>query len=292
MTAMLHMLVLEIADELHAEADTGAANDDSGPALVSDLSAAGLLDIPELIALLLRRAEQEQIAGSARSRSGRRDGKLLQTLVSDENASVSAAAMALILARGRRQDRFARVRLEFDDVPASAVAELVFAVAAGVARSGEPDLREAFADAARQLLRRHDPKRSLDAVAHALALALHESGRLDDAWLHAAAEDGEAALLAYALAVRSATPVEWALDAFHGGSAGAMMLLFRLAEVSRDCTAALLAGLGAAIGVSDPAAAIARFDAIGPDELREARARMQVPAPFAAALAALERAHG
>jgi len=40
-----------------------------------------------------------------------RDGRLLQTLVSDENASISAAAMALILARGRRPPELQRLRL-------------------------------------------------------------------------------------------------------------------------------------------------------------------------------------
>ena len=60
------------------------------------------------VRLLLRRADEEQITAAVKARSGRRDGRLLQTLVSDDNASISAAAMSLILARGRRRDHEAR----------------------------------------------------------------------------------------------------------------------------------------------------------------------------------------
>ena len=77
MTAMLHGLILDIADELRAAlpATSAVANDDDNSELVTELSAAGLLDDPQLIELLLRRAGVEQIASAVKARNGRREGR-------------------------------------------------------------------------------------------------------------------------------------------------------------------------------------------------------------------------
>src|SRR5688500_14840875 len=63
MTAMLHALVADVADELRAmlPAESAAANDDDNADLVAELSACGLLDQPQLVELLLARADEEQI---------------------------------------------------------------------------------------------------------------------------------------------------------------------------------------------------------------------------------------
>ena len=77
MTAMLHSLVGDIADELRAAlpSSMAAANDDRNLALVATLSSARLLDRPALVRLLLRRADEERIATAANARSGvARDG--------------------------------------------------------------------------------------------------------------------------------------------------------------------------------------------------------------------------
>src|SRR5947208_4546411 len=108
MTAMLHCLVGDIADELRAALPNIAtpANDEGNLALIDLLSGAGLLDRAGLVRLLLRRADEERIATAARSRSGRREERVVQGLVSHSDGAVAAAAMALIIARGRRRDRF------------------------------------------------------------------------------------------------------------------------------------------------------------------------------------------
>ena len=74
MTAMLHCLVGDIADALRAALPSGkvAANDEGDSALIATLTAAGLLDEPGVMALLLRRADEERISTAARARSGRR----------------------------------------------------------------------------------------------------------------------------------------------------------------------------------------------------------------------------
>jgi len=119
MTAMLHCLVGDIADELRAALPSGvaAANDDRNLALVDALAAARLLDRGVLVRMLLRRADEERITTAAKARSGRRDARVLQGLVSHESGAISAAAMSLILGRGRRRDRFGQCLLQFDDLP-------------------------------------------------------------------------------------------------------------------------------------------------------------------------------
>src|SRR5688500_11547595 len=95
MTAMLHAIVSDIADELRLPlpANSAVGDDEDNSELVAELAAAGVLDQPQLVELLLRRADEEQMTIAVKARSGRREGRLLQTLVSDENASISAAAM-------------------------------------------------------------------------------------------------------------------------------------------------------------------------------------------------------
>ena len=63
----------DIADELRVAlpANSAAADDEDNSELVAELSAAGLLDQPQLIELLLRRADEEQISVAVKTRSGR-----------------------------------------------------------------------------------------------------------------------------------------------------------------------------------------------------------------------------
>src|SRR3954451_8034053 len=63
MTAMLHCLIGDVADDLRAILPAGwaAANDESNAALIDRLMVAELLDEPELMLLLLRRAEEERV---------------------------------------------------------------------------------------------------------------------------------------------------------------------------------------------------------------------------------------
>src|SRR6476646_11300315 len=74
MTAMLHCLIGDIADELMAAIPSGnaAANDGANLNLIETLSGARLLDRAALVRLLLRRADEERIATAAKAGSGRR----------------------------------------------------------------------------------------------------------------------------------------------------------------------------------------------------------------------------
>src|SRR5437763_16311398 len=64
MSAMLHCLVSDVADAVRAALPNGriAANDEGDTALVDVLTASGLIDESGLMALLLRRPDEERIA--------------------------------------------------------------------------------------------------------------------------------------------------------------------------------------------------------------------------------------
>src|SRR4051812_18346866 len=162
MTAMLHCLIGDIADEVRAALPSGAvaANDEGNLGLIEALSAARLLNREVLVRMLLRRADEERIATAAKARSGRREARVLQGLVSHDSGAISGAAMSLILARGRRRDRFGQCLLHFDDLPPHEARELAQIVAAALRselqglHAGDRD--HLLAAAVDQLLARYD----------------------------------------------------------------------------------------------------------------------------------------
>jgi hypothetical protein len=293
MTAMLADLIGGIADEIRAALPAGlaAANDEDSQFLLRELSAAGLLDRVDLIALLLRRADEERIATAVRARSGP-GGAFLQALIADEDEFVSAAAMALILARGRRRDRLGQPRIEFEDLRSSTARMLAHSVAAvlrrharGAAAPDDADLR--YASAASELIERRDESKAIDRVTMDLVRALNGAGKLDERLLEAAAEEGDIGFLAHALAERAGLDPATAWDHLVDGDQGRLVLLLRIAESSRQFAASLLALLGDLVGIDDLGQAIGRFDATNEAEVRSARTALELDPAYRTALAAL-----
>ena len=298
MTAMLHCLVGDIAAEMRASLPAGwtGANDDDA-ALVEALTRAGLLDDADLMALLLRRADEERIGIAARARSGRRDPRVLQGLVSHESGPVSAAAMALILARGRRRDRFGQCLLGFDDLPQATADRLVHAVAGAL----RPDIAAGHGPAAAdselsvsagRLLARHDPSRSVEALTAALVGLLDGSGALTDELLLASAHEGEVGFLAEVIGRRGGMRGSIAFDELLSGKPRRVMALLRVAGFSRDLGAGLLAGIGDLLGIADPGAAIGVFDTMSPDEIQAAAIWLTASPAYRAALHAIGSRNG
>lgn len=299
MSSLLHGLVSDVADEIRAALAPGlaAANDDDNAEIVAELSRAGLLDRAELIALLLRCADEERIATAMKARSDGRHSRFLQALVGDEDASVSAAAMAVILARGRRRDRFGQPCIEFDDIPGPTAVALVQTVAAAIRRRLAGSLSGEVADAqlanaAAALLQRHDESRRIDRIVAALVESLDSVGRLGEATLEAAAEEGDVAFLAESLALRAEIPVDSAWEYLLAGHGGRAMVLLRMAGLSRDFAARLLAGAGELLGIADLVEEITRFDTIGEADTAAARAWLRLDPDYRDALVALEQGHG
>lgn len=293
MTAMLHCLVGDIVGEVRAALPAGwaGANDDE-PAIVDMLTRAGLLDDSSLMTLLLRRADEERIGSAARARTGRREARAVQGLVSHHNGAVSAAAMALILARGRRRDRFGQCLIGFDDLPRDAAERLVNSIAAALrpdvaAAGGAAGADTELSASASRLLDSHEPARSIDELTAVLVAILDDSGGLSDELLLACAQEGEVGFLAGVLGRGAGIAASVALDELLSGEPGHLMALLRLAGFSRELSAGLLASLGDLLGIDDPGAAIGTFDRMSADEVKAAAGWLSAPPGYRAALQAL-----
>lgn len=294
MTAMLHCLVGDVADALRACLPGGrfAANDGDNVALIEALSASGLLDEPGLMAMLLRRADEERIATAATARTGRREARVLQGLVSHSNGAVSAAAMALILARGRRRDRFGQCLVAFDDLSPASAEALATMIAAALRASFGAALDKDLTAAMRHILAERDPSRGIDALTAALVQLLDEDAGLTDDLVLGAAHEGEVAFLAHVLARRAGIPWETAIEQLLSNSPDRLMILFRVAGISRSLSAGLIAGVGDLLGVDDAARAIGIFDAMTEEQVDEARMWLATTPAYRAALNALEDERG
>lgn len=287
MTAMLHGLIERIAIELRARLSPEAASAcaASPSELIADLTRAGLLQDEALIALLLRRADVQRMAGG-----GRGGRTTLQRWTTDDDAGMAAAAMALVTARGRGRDRFGRALIDPSDLPAPLAQGLVIAVAAALGlRCTQPIDPQVVAAAADLLAGRPESAR-VEMLEQAMAEALSDQGRRTPGLLVALAEEGEGPLLAAILAVQAAIPADEGWSALLGG-ADRVALLLRLAAVPRGEVAALLAAAGPALGLGDPLRAIETFDSLEDEAVDAARAELQLPGTYRRARRIIRR-HG
>ncbi len=298
MSAMLHCLIGEIADAVRAALPSGwsAANDESNLELVELLIHCRLLDEPALMTLLVRRADEERIAAAARARSGRRDARTIQGLVSNDIGAVSATAMALILARGRRRDRFGQCLLLFDDLPLSLAAMLVQIVCAGLrtrlaGAHGAGKADATFSSAARTVLEAHDPSKSIESATAALIAALDEAPALEPLIL-AAAHEGELGFVAQAAAGRAGLNGTTAIDELLSGDETRVMALLRMAGLPRAVAAGILAAIGDLLGIEDAGRAISLFDQMSEGEVAEARAWLAASPGYRAAVSTLDATRG
>jgi hypothetical protein len=290
MAGMLHDLVDTVAAEVRAAlpASGNGVSDPDAPA--TRLSASGLLDREELVSLLLRRADEHRIASAFAGRSGPRKLPLLPRLVGDADAGVAAAAMALVVARGRRRDAFGQPRIELNDIGAGEARSLALAVAAVLAEMGVGD-RGSLAEAAEAIATGHAPGDSLDSAVAGLVDALQATGRNDDAAAESAAEDGEASLLAGLLAHRAAISPDTAWGYLVGGHEGGLALLGRMAGLGRPAAARIIAEYATLSGASVEEE-IGRFDSLTEGEVQSALDWWRLPPDFRAACSATGGAIG
>lgn len=299
MAAMLDCLVCEVAEELRASLPSGwaAANDGSNDKLIARLKAAQLLDIEPLIAIMLRRAEEECALAAAKGRPNRRDAKLLNSLVSHDNGPVAAAAMSLVLARGKRRDSLGKCLVTTDDLDAQTLDMLAQRVAAVLrsefaAAHGSALSDEALGKAVDGLLRRHNPDASTESLTREVVALLDGAGRLDDSLLIRAAAEGELVMLAHGLARRAGVDPVLALDTLTSGRSDHVMALLRMGGASRELAASLIAGSGDILDFEDSGQAIESFDQLSANDVEAARAWMRSSAGYRAALAKLGQSDG
>jgi hypothetical protein len=288
MTAMLHDLVGGLIGEILAALPAFSGPAPDATAIASRLHSAGLLDRPGLVALLLRRADEHRIASAFAGRSGPRRLPLLPTLVGDSEKEVAAAAMALVVARGRRRDAFGQPRIELTDLSADDAAALVHAIASAMPFEGDT----ALANAAEAVLSRHDSRDSMDGAVAALVEALGKAGRANDSLAESAAEEGEVAILACLLGRQAAIDPLLAWDFLVNDGNGRLAMLARMAGLGRQATARLLAELGTLTGAAAVEEEISHYDALGDDAVQAALAWWRLPDAFRRARATIGSSHG
>ena len=285
MTAMLHDLVDSVAGEVLAAMPANGHRAPDAAGLALRLSASGLLDRQELVSLLLGRADEHRIASAFAGRAGPRKLPLLPRLVGDKDAGVAAAAMALVVARGRRRDAFGQPRIELNDLPRGEANSLTFSVAAALADAGIAE-RADLAVAATTIASGERDAEGLDAAVGSLVEALDHAGRNDDAMLEAAAEDGEAALLAGLLGRRAGILDETAWGYLIGGQDGGLALLGRMAGLGRPTAARLIAEYATLSGASVEEE-IGRFDSLSKANVKAALDWWRLPPDFRSASTAM-----
>jgi hypothetical protein len=279
--SLLDDLIGWIADQVRSAIPQqyAPANDADGHALREILCSAGLLQRRDLMAVLLRSADEERIASAMRVRFPS-SPKLLQRLISSPDADVSAAAMELILARGRRRNRYGQPRLDFDDLPERVAGGLVHAVAAALrsraVASPDRDADRELSKAADALLRARDPDKAIDGLSRRFVETLAKAGLLDEAVLDAAMREGDIRMVAHGLAFQASIEVASAWELMTDGAHDGAPLLLRMAGASRTFAAQFIAAIGDQLGIADPAHAIRAFDSLEADRIVATAAWMQL----------------
>ena len=282
MTAMLADLVAVAADEIRAAASIAPTPREANGELYDQLRSAGQLDIPEVIAVLLRHAEEERMASALRSAGNPAKSRFLPALAADEESTVAAGAMALVLGRSRRHDRYGNARVQLDDIPAEAAFRFAYSVAAAVALQGGSD--RLAGEGAAAVLAQHDESKRIESLTFGLVHALDTAGRLSETLLLAAAADGEVAILVEGLARRAG--IDFASAWTHLRGAGRFALLLRMAGASRHFAAELAACFGDFLA-GGPAAEIEQFDSIDDAQVDRTRKWLRLDPHYRAALTAL-----
>jgi hypothetical protein len=205
--------------------------------------------------------------------------------------------MALILARGRRRDRFSQCLLHFDDLPPAEAVAIVHVVGAGLRRDlvaghGPAKADRLLADASEQVLVRHDPGSGIEALADNLLRFLEEEGGLTDDLIAAAAMEGEMTFVGQALARRARLRGDVALDELLSGSDERVMGLMRMARVRREAAAGMLAGVGDLLGIADAGRAIICFDRLEETQVEDARNWLTTDPAYRRAVAELGTDNG
>ena len=289
MTAMLRDLIATLASSIRAAIGSHAPDPDA--ARIADLlTHAGLLDRTQLIRLMLRRADEQRILSAFAGHAGPRRLPLLPKLVGDSDPAIAAAAMALVVARGRRRDGFGQPRVDLSDLDRRDARAMAHAVAAALSPGASSDGH--YAAAASQTLDSINPSESLDRAVGALIDTLDSADRADESLVEAASGEGEVALVAQLIARRTGInqPAVW--DHLVNAGEGGLALIARMAGFGRRAAARLIADLGSTSGAGSVEDEIGRYDTLGADEVSAALTHWQLPRDFRVARNAIGGRNG
>lgn len=252
--ALLSRLIRTIEDALRSDLLDRLARYDALHAAFSSahvpiaqplLERAQVLRDPELSTVLVRRVEEHRFWKGQHYLTEAPD-RLLVELITDADAELSAEAMAVLVARSRRFDRFGEPVLARTDLPAELQHKLVWMVAAAlrqymVLHHAVPS-REAdavIADAAQQQLAGYDEGSSLEAASMRLVRRMAELGRLEDPVLVRMLEEGLLPMFIAAIGARVALNYESSWEVLSDPRGLGPAILLRAASFGRNHAAAI-----------------------------------------------------
>lgn len=252
----------------------------------------------ELVAVLLRRADEHRLAtGLRRSGEGRDEGSgLIDRLLAHEDAGIAGGAMALLIAESRRHDRFGEPVLARTDLPAELQHHMVWWIAAAlrdymVERHliGPQAADRPLVTVATAMLAAYDESETLEGRAFDLAGRLRSAGELDDALLADAADEGRLTLLSAAVALRAGIDDASAWDILADTGSSRLAVLLRAIGCSRDMAGAIMLRLTIADNRSEAelADSLDAFDVLPPEQAREALRPWRLDGNYRRAIAAL-----
>ena len=200
------------------------------------LEGSAALRDPELNALLLRRTEEHRLFRAAPDRTER-----LQALIADPDPLIAADAMAVLVARSRRLDRFSEPVLARTELPAELQHRLVWTVAAALrtymvdAHGTDPAAADrALSDAAAALLAGYDEGDALEARCSRLARRLHGAGRLDGASIAGFLREGTLPLFLAGLSAATGIAGDAVWDVLAGPAEDGPVFLLAAAGLDRQ----------------------------------------------------------
>jgi uncharacterized protein (DUF2336 family) len=288
--ALVHRF--EAQESLHAA--LGSANVAIALPLIER---SGVLRDGELGTVLVRRVEEHRYW---KENAPLAADDLLAELVRDEDESIAAEAMSLLLARSRRFDRFQEPLIGQTDLAAELQHRLVWITAAALRHymveqhqvsSGAADA--AISAAAGEMIAGYDEGRTLEANSMRLCRALFAAGRLEGSDLARMLEEGLLPLFVAGTAVRCALDYPAAWEVFSDPQGRGPALLLRAGGVARPDASAILLTLNSRgrlfSGVEGDAAAgqLDLFDATTEGAALEVLRPWQVDPGYRAAIARL-----
>lgn len=279
--ALLDRLVRTIEDELRAtlavqysaEVSLGAALGSAHVEIAGPIiGSASALDDPELVSLLLRRAEEHRLFLAAGT-----GNKRLQALIADSDAEIAEGAMALLVARSRRLDRFQEPVLARTELPAELQHRLVWMVAAALrsymveAHGADPAAADhALGQAASGLINAYDEGDSLEARCGRLARKLYAAGRLDGSVIADFIGEGTLTLFLASLSVATNVAYSAVWDVLSDAGGRGPVFLFKAAGLDRQQASRILLVLAPQPDDDLLIEQMDLFDALRPEEARHA----------------------
>jgi uncharacterized protein (DUF2336 family) len=279
--ALLDRLIRTVEDEVRTELATRfTAQEALHAALASAhveiaaprLQSSRLLRNGDLVGLLLRRVEEHRLFLAARQPAAQ-----LFALVADRDPQVATDAMAVLVARNRRLDRFQDPALARTELPAELQHELVWTVAAalrtyliethGVDAAAADHLLGA---AARRSMAVHDEGDGLEARCARLARRLHGTDRLDSETIVAFLAEGTLPLFLAGLSAAAGISASAAWDILADPIGRGPVFLLGAAGLDRAQAARALMLLAAEPDDDLLIEQIALFDTFGRDEAVQA----------------------